>query len=125
MNEGRRALVVDDDQKVLGMLTRWLRDAGYDVESASTLTDARARIEQDAPDALVVDVRLREFNGIQLAVRARATSPTMRIVVVSGYDDPVLRREAMACDAAFLAKPLTRGDLLAAVNPASGEESRH
>src|SRR3954463_1321383 len=94
MTEGRRALVVDDDQRVLAMLSRWLRDAGYDVTSASTLVEARARIDEDPPDALVVDVRLREFNGIQLAVRARATSPSMRIVVVSGYDDPVLRREA-------------------------------
>jgi DNA-binding response OmpR family regulator len=125
MIEGRRALVVDDDQKVLAMLSRWLRDAGWDVASASTLAEARARIDEDPPDALVVDVRLREFNGIQLAVRARATSPGMRIVVVSGFDDPVLRREAMACDANFLTKPLTRGDLLAAVTPSAGEEFRH
>jgi DNA-binding response OmpR family regulator len=125
MIESRRALVVDDDQKVLAMLSRWLRDAGWDVASATTLTEARARIDGDPPDALVVDVRLREFNGIQLAVRARATSPSMKIVVVSGFDDPVLRREVMACNATFLTKPLSRGDLLAAVSPAAGEEFRH
>ncbi len=36
----------------------------------------------------------------------------MRIVVVSGWDDAVLRREAAACGASYLCKPLARTELL-------------
>jgi DNA-binding response OmpR family regulator len=115
MGGNRRALVVDDDPQVLSLITRWLEDAGYDVSTTVSFADAKLRIESDKPDALVVDVRLEAFNGIQLAVRARAERFDTRIAIVSGFDDPVLRREAMACAAAFLVKPLNRDELLQAI----------
>jgi DNA-binding response OmpR family regulator len=115
MGGNRRALVVDDDAQVLSLLKRWLEDAGYDVNTTVSFADAKLLIESDKPDVLVVDVRLEAFNGIQLAVRARAERFDTRIAIVSGFDDPVLRREAMACAAAFLLKPLNRAELLQAI----------
>lgn len=118
MGGNRRALVVDDDVQVLSLLKRWLEDAGYDVSTTVSFADAKLLIESDKPDVLVVDVRLEAFNGIQLAVRARAERFDTRIAIVSGFDDPVLRREAMACAAAFLLKPLNRAELLQALGAA-------
>jgi two-component system response regulator RegA len=112
----RRALIVDDDSQVLTLTTRWFTEAGYAVDAAATFADARARIDAIEPDVLVVDVRLNGFNGVQLAALARARRPETRIVVISGFDDPVLRKEAERCGAAFLCKPLIGPQLLGALS---------
>ncbi len=85
----KRGLVVDDDPHVSALAARWLEAAGYEVHTAATFSAAKIRIDEPL-DLLVVDIRLREFNGLQLAAHARATQPGIRIVVVSGWNDPVL-----------------------------------
>ena len=113
----KSALVVDDDKQVSGLLGRWLSGAGYHVTTCDEFEDARRRILEDQPGVLVVDVRLEGFNGIHLAILARQMRSDARIVVLSGWDDPVLRREASACGATYLLKPLKSDELLGAVGP--------
>ena len=89
-----RVLVVDDDPQVLSLIGRWLSAAGYDVVLADTFKGARMEIDVRAPDIAVIDVRLADFNGLQLGLLARETRPDVRLVFISGWDDTVLRREA-------------------------------
>src|SRR5262245_36758955 len=110
----KRILVIDDDRQTLDLVARWLAAAGFDVLTAGTFGEGKLHIK-DAIDVLVVDVRLHGFNGLQLATRARVDQPDMRIVVVSGWEDPVLMREAAALGAVFLAKPFSEEELLTAV----------
>jgi two-component system, NtrC family, response regulator HydG len=108
-------LVVDDEPSVTSLVGTWLTDAGYRVTAATTFKGAVAEMKIQRLDAIVVDVRLGEFNGLQLALSARRQNPDVRIVVISGWDDPVLRREALECGATYLAKPFTASELLGAV----------
>ena len=110
-----RALVVDDDAQVAALAGRWLRSAGCEAMVASSFGDARVQIELCEPAILIADVRLSGFNGIQLGLLARRVRPDTRIVIISGWDDPVLRREAGLLGATFLAKPLQAEQLLSAV----------
>ena len=110
----KRVLVVDDDRPTLDLVTRWLTAAGCEVHVAGTFGEGKLLIK-DPIDVLIVDVRLHGFNGLQLATRARTDQPKMRIVVVSGWEDPVLIREAAALDAVFLNKPFSEADLLKAI----------
>lgn len=113
-----RVLVVDDDPQVLSLMGRWLLAAGYDVVLADNFKDARMEIHVSAPDIAVIDVRLRDFNGLQLGLLARETRPNVRLVFVSGWDDTVLRRDAAGLNAAYIQKPLLKAaDLLAVVDP--------
>jgi len=109
------ALVADDDVSVLAITARWLQEAGYDVITASTFAEARTQIRQSIPAILVADVRLGEFNGLQLALIAREVRPDARIVIISGYDDAMLRRDAKTIGAVFLQKPVQSSALLTAV----------
>ncbi len=117
--EMKSALVVDDDKQVSGLLSRWLSTAGYDVKACDGFEDARQQITEGRPDVLIVDVRLKGFNGIHLAILARQLRSDSQIVVLSGWDDPVLRREANACGATYLCKPLKADELLGALEPAA------
>ena len=107
----QRVLIVDDEPALLDALRIALEHAGHDVVACRTFEDARAQLMSDGFDVIVTDVRLGAFNGIQLAVIARAKSPTMRIIVFSGFDDPVLRDEAASLGGTYLLKPIS-GELL-------------
>jgi DNA-binding NarL/FixJ family response regulator len=65
---------------------------------------------------LVVDIRLGAFNGLQLALDARRRYPEARIVMISSWDDPVLRRDAEQFGATYVVKPFSAADLLAAID---------
>ena len=110
----KRVLVVDDDLDLLALMTGLLAAAGYAVETAANFATAKLRMSRPK-EVLIVDVRLEEFNGLQLAIQARSNDATMHIVVMSGWDDPVLRAEATSIGAVFLPKPFDRQQLLRAV----------
>ena len=99
-------MVVDDDAAALRALERLLTHWGYSTVCFLRFEEARASLGHQIPDALIVDVRLGEHNGLQLVHLARQANPEMRIVVVSGYDDPVLRGDAASAGAEYLLKPV-------------------
>ncbi len=108
----KRMLVVDDDLSLLEALERGLTEGGLEVVGHTTFEGARNALRAEHFDALLTDVRLGAFNGIQLAVVARDTYPDMRIIVFSGFDDPVLRGEAEHIGAAYVVKPVTAAELI-------------
>jgi len=100
-------LLVDDDLSLLVALSRFLADSGFEVVPCSTFEDAKREIGTLRPEILVTDVRLGAFNGLQLALLARDVRPDVRVVVFSGYDDPVLKEEARRIGATYLVKPVS------------------
>jgi DNA-binding NtrC family response regulator len=107
-----RLLIVDDDVGLLDAMQRALRDSLRTVVACDSFEKARQMLKDQAFDALITDVRLGAFNGLQLAVMARDMYPDMRLIVFSGFDDPVLRADAEQIGAAYLVKPVGSGDLL-------------
>ena len=105
-------LIVDDDVPLLSALSRYLAKSGFHVSSSSVFQDAKESISQDCPDILITDVRLGAFNGLQLALLVRDVRPDARVVVFSGYDDPVLKEEARRIGAAYLLKPVSGQELV-------------
>jgi DNA-binding response OmpR family regulator len=124
MSEARSALVVDDSQAVLDLVSRILAAAGFDVAAHSRFEEARAYLRTAAPDIIVTDVRLGSFNGLQLVLQARERRPDICALVISGFNDPVLREEAARYGAPFLLKPFSADELLAAVEGLLGKDAR-
>jgi DNA-binding response OmpR family regulator len=90
------------------------RGAGYVAEGAATFPAARQLLESFGPDLLVTDIRLNEYNGLYLLVRAPSNQPKPACLVVSGFEDPVLIRDARLHGAHdFLVKPVGIEMLLA------------
>ena len=111
-------LVVDDDVETTGIVEYWLADAGYDVVICSRFDAARDYLDSHPVDALVTDIRLGEFNGLQLALRASEPGRRIAVVVMSAYDDVVTRRDAETVGGRFILKPFDREDLLAQLSEA-------
>jgi DNA-binding NtrC family response regulator len=107
-----RLLIVDDDVSLLDAMQRSLRDSMRTVVACDSFEKARQMLKDQLFDALITDVRLGAFNGLQLAVMARDMYPEMRLIVFSGFDDPVLRADAEQIGAVYLVKPVGSGELL-------------
>jgi len=105
--DGKRVLVVDDDQAILRMIEEMLTAGGYAVELCSSFEAAKHRLTLSRPDVLLTDVRLGAFNGLQLVILAKELSPSITAIVMSAYDDVALRKEASRCGASYLQKPFT------------------
>jgi two-component system nitrogen regulation response regulator GlnG len=115
MTQSKSVLVVDDDRQVLKYLAELLREAGYDTVTCERFSDAKALLSTTTPDLLLTDIRLGAYNGLQLAIFAQTRHPGIPIVVLTGYEDPTLRKEATASGATFLVKPVRREELLAKI----------
>lgn len=98
------ALLVNVAEPALHEQRQALEDAGFAVVTASAFTEASALLTEIHPDLLVAPVRLGTHNGIHLAVRAQSLSPSTRVLIL-GYPDVVLERDATDAGAAYLAEP--------------------
>jgi DNA-binding response OmpR family regulator len=107
-----RVLVVDDDLSLLSAIERALLEAGERVIARGSFEEARRVLRDQVFDVLVTDIRLGAFNGLQLAVIARDLYPSIRVLVFSGFDDPVLRAETEHLGGQYLVKPVTSAHLL-------------
>lgn len=107
-------LVVDDDARARELMHIVLSAQGYAVASAADGPSALAAILVQVPDVLLADFRLPGMDGAALCRRARELAPRerMAIVVLSGSDDPDVRRAAIEAGAdEFLTKPVDRVQL--------------
>jgi two-component system, OmpR family, response regulator len=108
-------LVVDDMPQIRQIMTALLDRAGYNVITAATFEEGKQQADNADPDLMVVDVRLEDYNGLQLAIRERGGGSNRPVIVMSGHDDPVLVAEARRLGAEFLLKPFDRDQLLATI----------
>ena len=105
----RKILIVDDDTSTCIGLARLLERAGYATVVAGTFRDAQRALADEAPDLLITDVRLGEYNGLQLIATAASPIPA---IVVTGFPDRALEDETRRLGAAHIVKPISPSDLL-------------
>src|SRR5919204_947726 len=107
-------LVADDDRAVREALERALQLAGYDVELASDGDAALAAISKRTPDAVVLDVMMPGYDGLDVTRRLRREGNRTPILLLTARDavgDRVEGLDAGADD--YLPKPFALDELLA------------
>lgn len=116
---GGSILIVEDDKSTLCGWVELLRGAGYGVVGVSTYEEGREELAS-RPDLLITDVRLGVYNGLQLLMRGRMINPDLQAVVVTGYADQIVQREAVHLRAEHLEKPVDTDRLLQVVGNVLG-----
>lgn len=107
-----KILIVDDDEATRVGLAALLTDAGYDTGTASDVPSAMQALAHEQPDLLIVDIRLEDYNGLQLIAMAPTPIPA---IVVTGFADPALEADARRLGADYLLKPVSPHALLALI----------
>ena len=113
-----RVLVVDDEPTLIQLITHALVRNGYEPVQARTGRDAIEVFTDDIPLALI-DLKLPDTNGLQLAENLRRLSSGTQIIIISGegeIQDAVQAMKQGALD--YIAKPFRLEDLMAQVNKA-------
>jgi DNA-binding response OmpR family regulator len=110
-----RILVLDDDEHALGGIVELLRDAGHHVTGAATYDAAKRLLAVSPFDLLISDVRLRSFNGLHLVMQTRADLPEMAVIIITGYEDPMIELEANRYRAELVRKPIRPAEFQAKV----------
>ena len=107
-----RILVIDDDEVVLNVVGRALRAAGFQVLSATSGEEGLERFTALKPDCALVDVYLPGLDGFAFVERARAISPEVPMLMLSGLDGSDHERKARQAGARrFLQKGIDIRDL--------------
>ena len=103
----KRVLVVDDEQKFCSILSQFLVNRGYEVNTASTRTDALAILEQFKPNIVLLDLVMPGLSGLELLKLVRERTFPPRVIMVTAREDEQAAQQAMRYGAeAYVCKPV-------------------
>lgn len=115
--EGRRILIVDDDEAVLKALSDYFARLGYEVVRAGTGKQGIAGYSSQEPDVTILDLKLPDMDGLQVLDLLRRKKAL--VILLTGYGDIPTAVQAMQMGAEnFLTKPVDLPHLVATVERA-------
>jgi two-component system, OmpR family, response regulator MprA len=110
-------LVVDDDQKLLKMLTRTLVYENLDVVTAGNGLEALQQVITHKPDLMIIDWMMPKMNGLELVRRLREDEDKTLILMLTAKDEIENRVEGLESGADdYLVKPFAPAELVARVH---------
>jgi two-component system cell cycle response regulator CpdR len=120
-----RILLAEDDNSMREYLQRALQRVGYEVDSVGCGTEAIPLLERDHYDLLLTDIVMPEMDGIELAQKASAMDPEIRVMFITGFAAVALQSGRAAPEAKMLSKPFHLKDLVAEVDRIFQTEDQH
>ncbi len=112
-------LVVDDEAAIRDSLRMILEYEGYRVDEASGGSQALAKVAERPPDAVLLDIKMPEMDGLDVLKAFRERGYDMPVLMISGHADVQTAVEATRRGAYdFFEKPLQRERILVALRNA-------
>ncbi len=114
-------LIVEDEAIVRESLRDWLKDAGYEVETAEEGEEALQRIGEVDYGVAVLDLRLPGKDGLQVLKEARTQRPQLKGIIITAYPSVETAVAAMKSGAVdYLTKPVALKDLESVIQETLG-----
>lgn len=114
--------VVDDDADVLGSLRFLLETDGFDVRTFRTGAALLRAVRPTGVDCFVIDYKMPEMNGVDLASRLRSRGIAAPVIMITGYPDENISARAEAVGVRHvLRKPLLEESLVTHIRGAIQE----
>lgn len=111
-DEGKRVVVIDDDEVMLRGCEAILGRMGFAVEAFDNGASGLERLAEWRPPLLVVDLKMPGLDGFEVIRRVRECAPDTVIIVITGYATVATAVDAMKAGAYdFLPKPFTPDEL--------------
>jgi len=103
----KRILVVDDEKNIRTLFRDELEEEGYDVETAGTGQDALDKVAANAPDLIVLDIRMEDMTGLEVLEQVRKDHedlPVIMCTAVRGLQDDFTVWDSKVSD--YITKPV-------------------
>lgn len=81
-----KILIVDDEEHIRFLYSEELSEAGYEVITADSGYRLMERIEDERPDLIVLDIKMVDYNGLDLLQDIRNKFYNMPVVLCTAYD---------------------------------------
>jgi signal transduction histidine kinase len=107
-----RVLLVDDDPRLLTVLSDMMRGEGHAVTTATTGEEAVRVFSPAAHDVVITDLGMPRMNGWEVAEHVKKQSPDTAVFILTGWGEGVSAHESMQFVDRVIAKPVSAEALL-------------
>jgi len=112
MKDRKNVLVIDDEPIVLDSCRRILKQEGFEVNGAFNGREGLKKIEEDKYDAVLVDWKLPEIDGMEVLRIIKKNHPEVIVVMITGYPSVESAVKAMKLGVSdYVSKPFTPDEL--------------
>ncbi|MBA6315383.1 sigma-54-dependent transcriptional regulator [Cellulophaga baltica] len=119
-----RILIIEDDAAFCQMLQRFLTKKGYEVETSFTAEDAKQKFKAGAFDMVITDLRLPNYDGIELLTDIKAINAKIPVLVMTSYAEVSTAVNAMKKGAFdYISKPFTPEEMVMLVENALAQKT--
>jgi CheY-like chemotaxis protein len=94
-----KLLIVDDNATIRRMIRSIVRDLAEEISECSDGGEALAAYRESRPDWVLMDIKMKQMDGLAAARQIKAAFPGANIVIVTNYDETDLRDAARAAGA--------------------------
>lgn len=120
----QRLLVVDDDNDICLLLSRFLEKRGYAVDTAGRKSAALTLLKEHRFDLILCDHRLPDSDSLEMLGHFRENAPGVPVIVITGYSDVRIAVELMRKGAHdYVVKPLYPDDIVLRIEDALAHKS--
>ncbi len=93
-----KILIVDDEEGIRILYSMELRDEGYEVVTLPDGKDLLKVLDKERPDCIVLDIKMREYNGLDLLQQIRKQYYDMPVILNSAYSSFKVDIKSVAAD---------------------------
>lgn len=117
MSNKPHILVVDDDNRILKLLKKFLSQEGFLVSTSTSANEAAELLNNFNYDLIILDVMMPKITGLEFAVKIKENGSTMPIVMLTALSEPEDRVKGLESGANdYLTKPFEPRELLIRIN---------
>lgn len=81
----KNILIIDDEEKLRGLLARIIKSEGFDVIEASDLNSGFKKLEHNEIDVILCDVKLPDGNGVDFLQKLKANFPLVEVILLTAF----------------------------------------
>src|SRR6187549_3542027 len=114
-----KILLIEDDISFCKMLENFLVKKYYSVTTAFTVEEAKNKIKTQNFDLIITDLRLPDYDGIQLMTEFKSEYPSIPVILMTSYSDVNTAVKAIKNGAAdYISKPFNPDEVLLVITNA-------
>ncbi len=114
-----KILIVDDEKNMRLILSKILKNAGYEIYQAESGKQALKEVKKSSPDLVLLDLKLPDINGIEVLEKIKQHDNFIIVIMLTAYGDLKNAVEAMKLGAYdYLKKPFDNEEMILVIEKA-------
>ena len=114
-----KILLIEDDVSFCKLLEQFLLKKSFLVTTSFTAEDAKVKITNEEFDLIITDLRLPNYDGIELMTEFKESHPTIPVILMTGYSDVNTAVKAIKKGASdYISKPFNPEEVLLVISNA-------